>query len=69
MLDSFRERPRQTLAGIVERRKERDPQWKAPASVRLLEWMFLADPKRRDWLGAVALRLLQARRSSDGGQR
>ena len=68
MLDSFRERPRQTLAGIIERRKERDPNWEPPASVRLLEWMFLRDPKRRDWLGAVALRLLQAKRPSANRQ-
>ena len=63
MLDSFREAPTQTLAGIIERRKARDPQWRAPASVRLLEWMFLTNPKRRDWIGALALRLFQARRS------
>ena len=63
MLDCFRERPRETLAGIIERRRERDPNWQPPASVRLLEWMFLRDNKRRDWLGALALRFLQARRS------
>jgi hypothetical protein len=66
MLDCFRERPRETLAGIIERRRERDPNWQPPASVRLLEWMFLRDNKRRDWLGALALRFLQARRSHNG---
>ena len=64
MLDSFRERPRETLTGIIERRRERDSAWEPPASVRLLEWMFLRDAKRRDWLGAFALRLLQTGRSS-----
>ena len=64
MLDSFREQPRQTLAGIVARRKERDPSWQRPASVRLLEWMFLHDAKRRDRLGALALKILRARRPS-----
>jgi MoaA/NifB/PqqE/SkfB family radical SAM enzyme len=58
MLDEFRERPRETLNGIIERRKEHDPSWQAPISVRLLEWMFLRDSKRRDWFGAMALRLL-----------
>ena len=60
MLDEFRERPRETLIGIIERRKERDPAWRTPVSVRLLEWMFLHDSKRRDRFGAIALRLLGA---------
>ena len=60
MLDEFREHPRETLIGIIERRKERDPGWQAPVSVRLLEWMFLQDSKRRDRFGAIALRLLRA---------
>lgn len=63
MLDSFRDAPAETLSGIIDRRKARDPQWNPPASVRLLEWMFLMDPKRRDWIGALALRLLKVRRS------
>jgi MoaA/NifB/PqqE/SkfB family radical SAM enzyme len=65
MLDSFRVRPTQTLAGIIDRRKERDPSWQPPASVRLLDWMFLRDPKRRDWIGGVALRLLRAGRPAN----
>jgi len=64
MLDEFRERPRETLTGIIQRKRELDSAWETPASVRLLEWLFLRDAKRRDWLGAVALRLLQTRRSS-----
>ena len=64
MLDAFRERPRETLTGIIQRQRERDSTWETPASVRLLEWMFLRDAKRRDWLGDLALRLLQTRRFS-----
>src|SRR3954451_22873369 len=60
MLDEFRERPRETLNGIIERRKDRDPSWQPPASVRLLDWMFLRDSKRRDRFAAIALRLLRA---------
>jgi hypothetical protein len=61
MLDEFREHPRETLAGIVERRKERDHDWHPPLSVRLLEWMFLHDSKRRDRFGRIALRLFRAK--------
>jgi MoaA/NifB/PqqE/SkfB family radical SAM enzyme len=61
MLDEFRERPRETLVGIIERRKELDPGWHPPASVRLLEWMFVGDSKRRDRFGAIALRVLGAK--------
>jgi MoaA/NifB/PqqE/SkfB family radical SAM enzyme len=61
MMDDFRERPRETLAGIIERQKEHDPTWQAPAAVRFLDWMFLRDSKRRDWFGKVALRLLKAK--------
>ena len=64
MLDSFRERPTETLEGLIERRKERDAAWQPPAPVRLLDWMFLRDKGRRDRFGAIALRLLRARRSS-----
>jgi len=62
MLDEIRERPRETLAGIIERRKQRDPEWKTPAALRLLDWMFLRDSKRRDWLGKAAMRVLGARK-------
>jgi MoaA/NifB/PqqE/SkfB family radical SAM enzyme len=62
MLDDIRERPRETLAGIIDRRKQRDPAWMPPASVRALEWMFLRDSTRRDRIGALALRLLRVRR-------
>jgi MoaA/NifB/PqqE/SkfB family radical SAM enzyme len=62
MLDDIRERPRETLAGIIARRRERDPGWHPPASVRALDWLFLRDSARRDWIGGLALRLLRARR-------
>ena len=61
MLDEFRERPRETLNAIIERQKDRDPDWRPPASVRLLDWMFLRDSARRDRFGALALRLLRTR--------
>jgi MoaA/NifB/PqqE/SkfB family radical SAM enzyme len=61
MLDEFRERPRETLTGIIDRRRQHDPTWRAPASVRMLDWMFLRDSKRRDWFGKIASRLLRAR--------
>jgi MoaA/NifB/PqqE/SkfB family radical SAM enzyme len=57
MLDSFREQPGETLAGILDRRKKRDPAFRPPASVRLLSWMFI-DPRRRGRLGKLALTLL-----------
>ncbi len=57
MLDSFRERPRETLAGILERRKRREPGFRPPLTVRLLSWMFL-DVRVRGVFGKLALKLL-----------
>jgi MoaA/NifB/PqqE/SkfB family radical SAM enzyme len=62
MIDDFRTRPRPTLAGMITRRKERDPGWKPPVAIHALEWMFLRDSRLRDAFGAVALRLLGAKR-------
>ena len=59
MLDNFRIRPREALAGIIERRKQRDGDWQPPVSVRALEWMFLRDSRTRDVFGAIALRLFR----------
>ncbi len=59
MLDSFRTQPRVALNGIIQRRKERDPNWKPPVSVRMLEWMFVRDSRTRDLFGAFALKLLR----------
>jgi len=63
MLDDFRTKPRETLAGIVARRKQRDPNWRTPAAVRALEWMFLRDSRARRVFGAMALKVLRAKRS------
>src|SRR5215469_3831576 len=54
MLDDFRERPRETLAGILDRRREADPAFQTPAAVRLLAWLFL-DRRRRGFFGKVVL--------------
>ena len=54
MLDDFRERPRETLAGILDRRREADPGFQTPALVRLLSWLFL-DRRRRGFFGKVLL--------------
>jgi MoaA/NifB/PqqE/SkfB family radical SAM enzyme len=63
MLDDFRTRPREALAGIIERRRERDPGWALPRSVRALEWMFLRDSPTRGFFGSITLRLLRAKRN------
>ena len=64
LLDGFRTRPGETLAGIIERRKQRDPAWQTPPSVRLLEAMFLKDSRLRNVFGAIALRLLHTKQTS-----
>src|SRR2546423_1822557 len=50
MLDSFREKPRETLVGILDRRRKIDPAFQTPAVVSLLSWLFL-DPRRRRAIG------------------
>jgi MoaA/NifB/PqqE/SkfB family radical SAM enzyme len=50
MLDEFRERPRETVAAILDRRRALDPQFRPPALVNALSWMFL-DPRRRGFFG------------------
>jgi hypothetical protein len=61
MLDDFRERPRETLAGILERRREADPSFRAPVAVRVLSWMFL-DARRRGLFGKLMLAALGIKR-------
>ena len=68
MLDDFRERPRETLAGILERRREADPGFRAPAAVRALAWMFL-DPKRRGFFGKLMLVALGIKNRASSGSR
>jgi hypothetical protein len=63
MLDEFRTHPRETLTGIVQRRKERDPGWQIPLSVRLLDRMFARDSRTRDRFGTLALRIFRIGRS------
>jgi len=58
MLDDFREKPRETLAGILERRRASDPSFRAPVAVRVLSWMFL-DQRRRGLFGKLILRALR----------
>jgi sulfatase maturation enzyme AslB (radical SAM superfamily) len=58
MLDDFREKPRETLAGIIERRRATDPNFRAPVAVRVLSWMFL-DRRRRGFFGKLMLRALR----------
>ncbi|MBZ5609045.1 MAG: radical SAM protein [Acidobacteriia bacterium] len=57
MLDDFRERPRETLAGILDRRRAVDPAFQPPALVGMLSWMFL-DDRRRGFFGKVLLNAL-----------
>ena len=57
MLDDFRERPRETLAGILDRRRAVDPAFQPPAMVGLLGWLFLHD-RRRGIFGKVVLNAL-----------
>jgi MoaA/NifB/PqqE/SkfB family radical SAM enzyme len=57
MLDDFRLRPKETLSGILGTPSERDPSWRPPAGVRVLQWMFLRDSRTRDFFGRIALRV------------
>jgi MoaA/NifB/PqqE/SkfB family radical SAM enzyme len=57
MLDDFRTRPKETLAGIIGRAKDRDPNFEVPLSVRTLERLFLRDSRLRQAFGGIALRL------------
>ena len=60
MLDEIREHPRETLTGILDRRKQADPAFRTPASVRMLSWLFL-DPGRRSFFGNIMTGLLRVR--------
>lgn len=62
MLDEFRTDPKQALAGIIRRRKEREPGWQPPISVRALDWMFLRDSRAQRVFGQMAVRLLRAKK-------
>jgi len=58
MLDDFREKPRETLAGILERRRKLDLGFQPPAMVGLLSWLFL-DERRRGRFGRLMLNVLR----------
>jgi MoaA/NifB/PqqE/SkfB family radical SAM enzyme len=63
MLDDFRTHPRETLTKILNGPQGRDPEWRPPASVRALEWMFLRNPHARKIFGAITLRVLGVSKS------
>ena len=65
MLDDFRERPREALAGILARRREVDPEFQSPALVGLLSWLFL-DDRRRGFFGRLALTAFGLRSKGEG---
>ncbi len=67
MLDEFRTRPRETLDEIIARRKQRDPGFQPPPLVNTLAWMFL-HPRRREFFGKVALRVLRAAPDARSGR-
>jgi|SRR5579872_3524024 len=58
MLDEFRERPRETLAGIIDRRRALDPAYRTPWAVNALSWMFL-HPRRRAVAGKAIVGLFR----------
>jgi MoaA/NifB/PqqE/SkfB family radical SAM enzyme len=60
MLDDFRERPREVLSQMIERRKERDAAYRPPLLLNVLTWMFLNGRTHRV-LRTLALRVLKAR--------
>lgn len=60
MLDDFRERPRETLAGILARRQDVDPAFRPPPLVGLLSWLLL-DSRRRSVFGKLILRALRVK--------
>jgi MoaA/NifB/PqqE/SkfB family radical SAM enzyme len=62
MLDDFRTKPAETLNGILDRSRERDPSWNPPAAIGVLERMFLRDSRSRRVFGGLAMRLFGVRR-------
>jgi MoaA/NifB/PqqE/SkfB family radical SAM enzyme len=57
MLDEFRERPQETLTGILDRRRALDPAFRPPAAVGVLSWLFL-DRRRRRFFGKLMVNAL-----------
>ena len=61
MLDDFRERPRGTLAGIVTRRRQLNPDYRPPRIVGALSWLFL-HPGRRAVMGKLVVNVLRVKK-------
>lgn len=61
MLDEFRSQPRETLQGILERRKALDSGFRPPVLVRALDWAFVSGPHRRS-LTRLAIAVFGLRR-------
>lgn len=57
MLDDFREKPQETLTGILDRRRKVEPGFREPRIVGVLSWMFL-HPGRRALMGRIMTRVL-----------
>jgi MoaA/NifB/PqqE/SkfB family radical SAM enzyme len=62
MLDEFRERPRETLTGILDRRRALDPDFRPPAVVGVLSWLFLHQ-RRRGFFGKLVISALRIKPS------
>ena len=62
MLDEFREHPRETLTGILDRRRALDPHFRSPAAVSVLSWLFL-DERRRRVFGKLIISVLRLKRN------
>lgn len=65
MLDEFRERPREVMAGILDRRRAVDPSFRPPPLVSILSWMFL-DERRRGFFGSIMTSALRLKREAGG---
>ncbi len=62
MLDAFRDEPRQVLVEMIAARRERNPEYRSPALLNLLTWMFLDGPVKKA-LSRFALRVLNTART------
>ncbi|MCE5311079.1 MAG: radical SAM protein [Acidobacteriales bacterium] len=60
MLDAFREDPRGTLTGMIERRRQHNLAYRPPFVLKALTWAFL-DGRKRRVLSKLALYFLRAR--------
>lgn len=60
MLDAFRENPRGTLDGMIERRKAQNAAYRPPLVLKALTWAFL-DGRNRGLLSRLAVHVLRAR--------